>query len=91
MLNSPYGVDYYPPVVVSEANTLVDFQPKDNYPTGWWKELVYYIRQFPNVMGLCAFVDQDYGGMWGGTAMTVPTGRLPLWNRDHDELLRIGW
>lgn len=91
MLNSPYGVDYYPPVVVSEANTLTDAQPEKNYPLGWWKELTYYIRQFPNVMGLCAFVDQDYGDGWGRTAMTVPFGRLPLWNRDHDELLRLGW
>lgn len=91
MLRSAYGVDYYPPILVSECNTLTDSEPEVNYPTGWWKELTYYVRQFPNVMGLCAFVDQDYGGSWSRTSMTAGVGREPLWNKDHDDLLRLGW
>ena len=90
-LQSGFGTDYYPPVLIGESNTLVDYNPSLNYPTGWWKNAVYYVRQFPNILGLCAFVDQDYGGMWTQTAMTAGIGREPLWNRDHDELLRIGW
>lgn len=89
--NSPYGSDHYPPILVGEANTLTDGSPIFNYPKGWEKELVYYIRQFPNIMGLCMFVDQDYGGMWSRTCMTYGEGKLPLWDNDHDKLLRMGW
>jgi hypothetical protein len=90
-LQSGFGTDYYPPVLIGESNTLVDTNPDVNYPIGWEKNLVYYVRQFPNVMGLCMFVDQDLGGNWTHTAMTANLGHEPLWNRDHDELLRIGW
>src|SRR5215471_21029146 len=34
LLNSPYGVDYYPGgILISEANTLTDAMPCDSYPT----------------------------------------------------------
>jgi hypothetical protein len=90
--NSPYGTDWAPPVLISEANTLHDgIGPRTNYQTGWWKECIYYVRQFQNVMGACVFVDQNYGGNWEETCVTINQGRTGLWNTDHDELLRIGW
>ncbi len=91
-LHSPYAVDDAPLVLISEANTLTDGQyPQQNYPAGWWKELAYYANTFPNVMGLCAFVDQDLGQTWTRTSMSIPLGRLLEWNQDHDELLQNGW
>jgi hypothetical protein len=94
MLNSPYGVAYSPGgVIVSEANTFTDgWWPSNNYPVGWWKELAYYLRQFDNVMGVAGFVDRAVlDPQWARTAINGSNGRLPLWKRDHEELLRIGW
>jgi hypothetical protein len=92
LLNSAYGVDYYPGgILISEANTLTDAMPCDSYPNGWWQNLIRYVNQFPNVMGLAAFVDQDLGGMWSDTAMSIPKEQLRVWNQDHDYALQQGW
>ena len=92
MLNSPYRTDAWPSILISEANTLTEGnEPEVNYPTGWWKELASYADTFPNVMGLCAFVDQGLSDEWLPTSMSVPEGNLIFWNRDHDDLLKNGW
>ena len=91
-LNSPDGTDESPSILISEANTLTEgHQPQNNYPAGWWKELARYADTFPNVMGLCAFVDQGLSDEWMRTSMSVPEGNLVAWNADHDDLLKNGW
>jgi len=79
-------------VLCSEANIYRPPQtPEQDYASGWWQQLVSYVNGLPNVMGLAAFVDQDYGAGWANTAMTSGLGRCPQWNTDHDALLRNGW
>lgn len=67
--------------------------PPNNYPAGLLKRVVRYVHTKPNVLGLCSFVDQDYGGGWGFTAMTAhpDNARIAAWNADYDDLLRTGW
>lgn len=92
MLRSPYGTDLYPGgILISEANTLTDGSPDESYPRGWWPNLIRYVDQFPNVLGLAAFVDQDYGGSWASCAMSTRTGRLADWDDDHNRCLEEGW
>lgn len=87
-----YGSEWAPWVIVSESNVLRPPQtPEQDYPAGWWRQLVAYVNAMPNVMGLAAFVDQNYGGGWGETAMTEYRGRLADWDADHDWRLENGW
>ncbi len=75
----------------NEPNLVAEKTPEQDYASGWWQQLVSYVNKLPNVMGLAAFVDQDYGAGWANTAMTSGLGRCPQWNTDHDALLRDGW
>ncbi len=88
-----FGSMWDPWVLVTECNTLRGPQasPRFNYPDGWWIEAARYVDSLPNVMGLAAFVDQNYGGDWTDTCLTAGVGRLGLWDADHDRLLRDGW
>jgi hypothetical protein len=87
-----YGSTWDPWVLVSESNTFRDeVNPEDNYPAGWWIEVARYVDSLPNIMGLAAFVDQDYGGNWGRCCLTTGSERLKAWDRDHDRLLCDGW
>jgi hypothetical protein len=65
--------------------------PETNYPAGWWVAMARYVDTLPNVMGLAAFCDQDYGGFWTSTSLTGGTGRLAEWDADHSYLLENGW
>lgn len=87
-----YGSGWWPWTLVSECNIYRPPQtPEDDYPAGWWLQAAQYVSGLPNIMGLAAFVDQDYGGNWSMTAMTSGLGRCPAWNTDHDALLSNGW
>lgn len=88
---SVYGSAWHPWVLVTEANVYRPPQtPRADYPAGWWLQLAKYVGSLPNIMGLAAFVDQDYGNNWGDTAMTIPMGRLPQWDADHNSMLEVG-
>jgi hypothetical protein len=84
---APAGV----PIVVSEWNCLTDGRPRDCYPAGLEQEVVRYLNTKPNVLGFACFVDQDHGGGWDFTSMTIAGERLHRWDQDHDALLRDGW
>jgi hypothetical protein len=83
-----------PPIVISEWNSLTDGAPITNYPKGLLQQVVRYVNFKPNVMGFASFVDKNYGGGWGQTAMTgyldQYAPRLKDWDADHDSLLRNG-
>lgn len=86
-----YGSEWAPWVLVSECNIYRPPQtPRNDYPTGWWRQVKQYVDTLPNVMGLAAFVDQNFGGIWADTAMTSGLGRCPQWDFDHDWMLRNG-
>jgi hypothetical protein len=89
-----YGTRFDPWVLITECSTrrADDSIPMNNYPDGWWVEMVRYVDSLPNVMGLAAFCDQAYGGdEWRDTAMSGTLGRLGEWDSDHNRLLRDGW
>lgn len=87
-----YGSEWAAWVLVTECNVYRPPQtPENDYPGDWWRQVVAYANSQPNIMGIAAFCDQDYGGNWGSTSMTAQRGREPEWNTDHEYLLANGF